>query len=791
MRVSFEWLSDFIDIKNLNPVEVADRLTMSGLEVEAVESIEGIDGIVVAEVLEKEKHPDADKLSVCKVFDGKESYQVVCGAKNVDKGQKVVFCKIGAVLPGNFKIKKAKIRGVESMGMIASLSELGLEEKSDGIYVLPPDTKFEENPNNILGLKDYVLDISITPNRADCLSVIGVAREIGALYNIPVNDKKFKVSEAGEYSLKYPFVKIEEKTLCPVYLGRVIKNVQIKPSPLWIQNRLRKAGVRPINNIVDVTNYILFEYGQPLHTFDLSQIDGGITVRKAFENEKILTLDGKEKKLEPDMLVIADNKKPLAVAGVMGGEYSGINDTTKDVFLECAYFNPDSIRLTARKLGMKTDSSYRYERGIDMKNTFEMVDYAASLLAEVSGGIVAKGVSTDNPAKYHPVKVDVEYQKINDFIGFNLSKEDQIRILENLKFRVTKNSGGYTAEVPSYRVDISIWQDIAEEIARVYGYDKIKTTIPGIIADGKVQNPLLRGIRGLKNLMAGLGFNEVINYSFVSEEMMRLFDNENKFVKLLNPISEEMTTMRTYVFPGILSAIKQNLNQGEKTLKFFEIASTYSKNQGILPDQNTSLAFGVTDNFWGLNWIKRPQIDTFYYVKGVVENIMKWLNIPFSISRSGVSFLHPGKSADIVVNDFYVGFLGELNPDIYEKLDFSESIYICELNLQKLIEASSQYSPKFKSFSAFPFVYKDISIVVSKDVFASNIQHSIENFDPLVQTCLVFDVFEDEKIGKDLKSLSFRIFFSHKDKTLTDMETNSLVEKIVVELTQKFGATLR
>lgn len=791
MRVSFEWLNDFINIQNLNPLEVADKLTMSGLEVEAVENIKSIEGIVVAEVLEKEKHPDADKLSVCKVFDGQETLQVVCGAKNVNKGQKVVFCKIGAILPGDFKIKKAKIRGIESMGMIASLSELGLEEKSDGIHVLPTNTKHGEDPNKILGLGDHVMEISITPNRADCLSVIGVAREIGALYNIPVKDKKFKICESNENSSKYSFVKIEEKTLCPVYLGRIIKDVQIKQSPLWMQNRLRKAGVRPINNIVDVTNYILFEYGQPLHTFDLSQIDGGITVRNAYKNEKIVTLDGKEKILDSNMLVIADNKKSLAVAGVMGGEYSGINDSTRDVFLECAYFNPDSIRLTARKLGMKTNASYRYERGIDMNNTFEMVNYAASLLAEVSECIVTKGILTDTPIKYNPIKIDVEHDRINNFIGFNLNKNIQTEILKNLNFKVTENHIGYTAEVPSYRVDISIWQDIAEEIARVYGYDKIETTIPEIIADGKVQNTLLKSIRDVKNLMAGLGFNEVINYSFVSENMMKLFDNEDKFVKIVNPISEEMATMRTYVFPGILTAIKENLNQGEKTLKFFEIASTYSKSTDKLPTQTTYLAFGVTDNFWGLNWVKKPQTDTFYYIKGVLENIMKCLNIPFSVSRSSMAFLHPGKSADVIANNVQVGFLGELNPYISEKLDFSEGVYVCELDLQKLLDISIQHFLKFKSFSSFPFIYKDISIVVSKDTFANDIQSFIENFDPLIQTCLVFDVFEDEKIGKDFKSLSFRIFFSHKDKTLTDIETNGVVDKIVSKLNQKFEAILR
>lgn len=791
MRISYEWLMDFIDIKGLNPSEVADKLTMSGLEVESVEHIEKIEGIVVAEVLEKYKHPDADKLSICKVYDGQETLQVVCGAKNVDKGQKVVFCKTGATLPGNFKIKKAKIRGAESMGMIASLSELGLEEKSDGIHVLPSESKPGEDPNDILGLGDCVFEISITPNRADCLSVIGVAREIGALFCIPLKSQNFDISQSADKSDVYSSVKVKERELCPVYLGRIIKNVQIKNSPLWIQNRLRKAGVRPINNIVDVTNYILFEYGQPLHTFDLKEIDGGIVVRRASDNEKIVTLDGREKILDSGMLVIADQKKPLAVAGVMGGEYSGINNSTKDVFLECAYFKPDSIRLTARKLGMKTDASYRYERGIDMKNTFQMVDYASSLLSEVSGGTVLKGVLSDAPSSYSPIEILVSPDKINNFIGFDVDRDTQIKILKGLNFNIKDNTQNYTAEVPSYRVDISIWQDIAEEIARVYGYDKIPTTVPEISADGKVQNTLLKGIRDAKKLMAGLGFNEVINYSFISEDTLKLFDNDSKFVRLINPISEGMTTMRTLVFPGILNSIKENLNQGEKSLKFFELASVYSKNDDKIPFQNINIAFGVTDNFWGSNWVKKPNMDSFYYIKGVFENIMKWLNVPFTIQRSAIQFLHPGKSADVIVKGETVGFLGELSPDIVEKLDFSENVYICELNLEKLLAMSSQSLTKFMAFSGFPFVYKDISVVVSKNTFSSEIETFIKGYNPLIENCNVFDVFEDDKIGKDLRSLSFRIFFSHKEKTLTDNETNGIVSEIVSKLEEKFGAVLR
>lgn len=792
MRVSLEWLKTFIDIEGVTPYEIADKLTMSGLEVEGVEYICPIKNIVTAKVIEKKPHKNADKLSVCKVTDNISEYQVVCGAKNVEEGQIVVFCKVGAVLPHNFTIKKAKIRGEESCGMIASLSELGLEEKSDGIFVLPSDTKIGIDPNKILGLDDYIFEISITPNRADCLSVIGVAREIAALFDIKVKQKDFFVDEAEEAAGDYAYVKVENKEICPIYLGRVIKNVDIKESPLYIQNRLRKSNIRPINNIVDITNYVMLEYGQPLHTFDLKEIKGGIVVRNAKKGEKIVTLDEKEKVLDDTMLVIADEEKALAVAGVMGGKYSGINENTKDVFLECAYFKPDSIRLTARKLGMQTDSSYRYERGIDMKNTFNMVNYAAYLLSSVSGGKVLRNSLSDNPKQYEEKYVTVNFDTVNKFIGVDLEVEKSIEILNRLQFKV-REKGGKLFEVisPSYRVDIFGWQDIAEEVARVYGYEKIPVMVPKIFADGRVQSPLLSSIRGVKKQLSVLGFYEAINYSFMSEKFLAAFDDPKKFVKLLNPLSEDLSVMRTFVFPGLLLNIKNNINQGYKNLKFFEIASVYIKNKDNLPFQTTNLSMAVTEDFWGLYWDKITKSDTFYFLKGVVENILKSFKLTYNFTRANLKFLHPGKSAEIYIDNKPIGFIGCLHPDTNEMLDIKENIYICELFLEKIVEAACKKTPKYEPFSIYPFVYKDISIVVSKNVFAKDIEKFILSYNHLISDCIVFDRFEDEKLWADKVSLGFRIYFSHREKTLTDDEVNLILNNLIKDIQKEFSAQLR
>jgi phenylalanyl-tRNA synthetase beta chain len=791
MKISLKWISDYIDLSNIEVEDLVDNLTMVGLEVEEVINMEEVKNVIVAKVVKKEKHPQADKLSLCIVSDGQEEFQVICGAPNVKENQFVPFAKIGAVLKDGFKIKKAKLRGVESFGMICSAEELGLEESSDGIMVLPENLELGSDINKILGLGDTIIDISITPNRADCLSIIGVAREISAIYNRPLKTKEFKVTESNDDAKNYSDVKVLNEDACPVYLGRIIKDIQIKDSPLWMQNRLRAVGVRPINNIVDVTNYVLFEYGQPLHTFDLNMIKGHIIVRNAKKGESILTLDGKERKLEEDMLVIADEEKALAVAGVMGGEYSGINDNTKDVFLECAYFKPESIRMTARRLGLHSDSSYRFERGIDFENTFKMINYAANLIVEVAGGKICKNILSNDYKARNPVIVTANYEKINNLLGTSITKNEIVKILENLDFKVKDLGNNFEAKVPSYRVDISRWQDLSEEVARIYGYNNVPVTIPYIPADSKPVSGLQKEIRKIKYDMKSLSFFESVNYSFLKGSFLNLFDDENNFVTLKNPISEDLNTLRTYVFPGLLNNISTNFKQGYKSLRFYEIASTFINYEGNLPIQKTNFAFATTGNFKDLSWAVNNETDNFYYIKGIVDYFCKEYKLDVDFDRSERHFLHPGKSAEIFVNGKSYGFFGELHPDILEEIDVLQRIYICEIFLEDLVNEILTSIKKFTPFSKYPFVYKDLSIIISNETRTLDLLKQIKSSDVLIDDVVLYDVYKGKGVDDNFVSLTFRIFYSDINKTLTDEETNKSLNKIIDMLKDKFSAKLR
>ncbi|MGA1847071.1 phenylalanine--tRNA ligase subunit beta [Deferribacter abyssi] len=794
MKVSYSWLSDFLDIKGIDPKDLVDKLTMSGLEVEELVIKEKVDNVVFGKVLEKVKHPDADKLSICKVYDGLETYQVICGAANVDSGQIVPFARIGAKLPVGLKIKKAKIRGIESYGMICSASELGLEDKSDGIMVLNvSEEKLGENVSEYLGLEDVILDISITPNRADCLSIYGIAREISALFNLPLKNKTYSLTEVDENAADYKKVEVKDKDKCPIYLGRIIKDVKIQESPVWMQNRLRSVGVRPINNVVDITNYVLFEYGQPLHTFDMSKLKGNVIIRTAKPGEKIITLDGKERELKDYMLVIADEEKVIAVAGIMGGEHSGICDKTKDVFLECAYFKPESIRVTARRLGMQTDSSYRFERGIDKGNVFNMVDYAACLLQEYADGKVLKGVLSNDYDKVKPVKVTFSLSKVNKLLGTDIKTEEAKDILERLQFKVYSHSNNdYEVEVPTHRVDIERWVDIAEEIARVYGYDKIDTTIPEIKADSKQAPLFLKIQKEVRESLKTLGFYEAINFSFMNDDYLAKFDEKEKFVYLKNPLSEDMNALRTYVFPGLITNIVGNLRQGFVHGRFFEFANVFVKtSEDKLPEQKLHLALSITSEFWPLSWLVKDAVEPFYYLKGIVENIFLNYKLKYSFERSDKRFLHPGKSAYLICNGKRVGFMGELHPDIIEYLDVDKNIFIAEIFFDEIVKLIESNKIKYKKFSVFPSVTKDLSVVVDKDVFVYDMIKSIEKMSNLIDAVILYDVYKGDKIGNEKISITFRIFFSSIERTLTDEETNNLLEKIISDLREKFGAELR
>lgn len=789
MKVSLNWLNKFVDVSDLDPKEIAEKLTMCGLEVDAIEEMKALDNVVVAKVVECGKHPDADKLSLTKVFDGEETWQVVCGAPNVSAGQTVVFAKVGAVLPGNFKIKKAKIRGLESFGMICAEDEIGLSEDHAGIMILDDSLEAGMPVNELFGLPDTVLEIGITPNRADCLSIIGYAREIAALYGRELKKNEFTINEIDDAVENYGGVEIKNKEACPTYLGRVIKDVTIKPSPLWMQNRLRAVGVRPISNVVDITNYVLFEYGQPLHTFDLKEIDGKIIVRNAENGEKLLTLDEKEREFNDSMLLITDEKKSLAVAGVMGGEHSGISDDTSDVFLECAYFEPKQTRMTARKLGMQTDASYRYERGIDPVNTKEMCEYAAYLLQELCGGKVCKGVlgEYNEPAK---LTFTVNADWINNYLGTEVSLEQMVEILTGLALQPEVNGRDITVTAPSYRVDINTRQDIAEEIARMYGYNNIPTTLPKIDADSMPMSPVLATRKVLAQKLKTLGFNEAINYSFMKDEFLKLFDDESKFVKLINPISEDMNTMRTQVFPGVLATIRYNLNNGFKQARFFEFASNFVNVGEKLPEQKMKLAAAVAGEYWDNSWAAPKAVEPFYMMKGVLENLLAQYKIEAKFVKSDRHFLHPGKSAEVMINGKPIGFIGELHPSTAEAADIRERVTLFEIDMQDFVDAAT-FIFKFESFSKFPSVYKDISVVVDVATPTEKLIDCILATSPIAEEAFLFDVYSGTGIEEGKVSRTFRVLFTAEDRTLTDEETNGILQKMIENMKSEYGAQLR
>ena len=799
MNISINWLKEYIDLENASVKEIADKLTLAGLEAEGFNELAALSNVVTAKVLHKEKHPNADKLNVCRVTDGEQEYQVVCGAPNVAEGQIVPFAKIGAVL-GDIKIKEAKLRGVESFGMICSERELGLTDEHNGIMVLPSDTPLGKDINEVVGTGDTIVEFNATPNRPDWLSVIGVAREAAAVFNKPLKYPEYNLVENNEKVEDYVSVNIEEKEKCPIYFARVIKGVKIGSSPLWMQAKLRAAGVRPINNIVDVTNYILMEYGQPLHAFDIRNIDKGIIVRNAKENELITALDGKEYKLNSDMLVIADNSKPLAIAGIMGGEYTSVMSDTSTVLLECAYFEPTGVRKTSKKLGLSSDSSYRYERGIDYGLTEKIADYAAYLIAKICGGEVVSGKAGVNLCSKEKRQVISSASKINGLLGTDFSVDYMAEILNSLSIETRVDSDKLISTIPTFRDDISKECDIAEEVARIAGYDKIGYTMPKLDSEIDIQSPKVRYTRLARNVMENLGYNEVLNFAFLGSEYLSIFDkDENNFVKLLNPISQDMAWMRTYLFPSIIKNLQTNRNMGYQSIKLFELSTTYkSLGKDKLADERLHLSLGVLGSYYDETWISLPRLDTFYYMKGALEKLFQKMGLSCTYKAvEDIHFLHPGKSAGIYLDGKYIGFLGALHPDTVEELNIKSSCYIAEIDFSTLIEESykkneaQKSTMKYKKFSRFPSIQRDLALIVKSKVSAYDITESILKTSSVISDAFVFDVFEGKPINLGFKSIAVRINFTDMEKTLRDEDINPIIDNILKNLEKEFGAVLR
>jgi phenylalanyl-tRNA synthetase beta chain len=803
MFVSYKWLQEYVDLTGITAKELADRITKSGIEVESVEVLnKGAKGVVVGHVLEREQHPNADKLSKCLVDIGEgEPVQIICGAPNVAKGQKVAVAKVGAVLPGNLKIKRAKLRGEESNGMICSLQELGIESKlvpkeyADGIFVFPSDAPVGADALELLNLDDEVLELGLTPNRADCLSMIGVAYEVAAILGRDVKLPAIELQENDENVHDYISVRVDAPEDNPLYAGRIVKNVKIGPSPLWMQTRLMAAGIRPHNNVVDITNYILLEYGQPLHAFDYDRLGSKkIVVRRAKAGETIVTLDDTKRTLTEDHLVITNGTEPVALAGVMGGANSEVRNDTTTVFIESAYFTSPVIRKASKDHGLRSEASTRFEKGIDPARTKEALDRAAALMVEYAGGEVVGGIVEANTLKEQEVTITITLDRINRVLGTAIAKDEVATILTNLQFTFTEDNGTFTITVPSRRRDIAIEEDIIEEVARLYGYDRLPATLPVAEAKPGKLTPYQAKRRQVRRYLEDVGLFQAITYSLTSEEKAAMFALETaEPIRLALPMSEERSVLRQSLLPHLLEVVSYNRARQVENVAVYETGAVYLANgESELPNEKERLA-GVVTGVWHAHlWQGEKKAVDFYVVKGVLDGLFELLGLTNRIEykQAKREHMHPGRTADILLDGKTIGFVGQLHPVVQKDYDLKET-YVFELALTDLLNAEVEdirYSP----IPRFPSITRDIALVVDENAVAGELQKAIiEAGGKLLKEVSIFDVYKGDRLPEGKKSIAFSLRYYDPERTLTDEEVTAVHEKVIQAVEQQFGATLR
>jgi phenylalanyl-tRNA synthetase beta chain len=801
MIVTYNWIKEFVDC-DLPAEELSHLLTMLGLEVERMEIVGGgMDDVVVAQVTEKLQHPNADKLSLCKVDNGRELLTIVCGAQNFKAGDKVALAQIGAVLPGDFKIKRSKIRGEESFGMLCSDKELGLAAESDGIMILPEDFVLGTPLFDALGTKDVIFEIGLTPNRADCLSVVGVAREIAAKLGKKVHYPGLEVEETGAPIDGIASVTIDSPELCPRYTARHISGCTLAPSPAWLANRLRAAGIRSINNIVDVTNYVLLEYGHPLHAFDFRLLSGGrIIVAAAGEAEPFGTLDGAQRLLTTSDLTIRDAEKAVALAGIMGGGNSEIGEGTTEVLLESAYFDPSAIRRTSKRLGIHTESSHRFERGTDVAGLTRALDRAASLIAELSGGSIAKGVIDVYPEPIEPRVISARLDRINAVSGLSLSAAEVRDIFERLEFEVTEQQvGEFRVRVPLFRVDLEREIDLVEEVVRLNGFEKVPVTLPRAAVLSDLPSDALRLTLRLKELLVSQGLSEVINYSFVAPSscdriLLPADDFRSQGVKLLNPISDELSVMRTTLLPGLLETAVKNISFRTLNLRIFEMRRIYIPTAGNdLPDEPLYLSALLTGKRDPEGWNQpKGEID-FFDLKGIVENILGDLNVTSGGYQADQldPYYHPGKACRIVCGNKQLGSFGELHPTVQENYGIASPLYYLELNFEALIGARKKRDSA-QVPSRFPSTFRDIAMLLPREVPAGDVIACVKNVKAAeLEGVELFDLYTGGNIPQGEKSIAIRVRYGSRERTLTDDEVTVLHKRVMESLNKKLNASFR
>ena len=802
MIVTYNWLKEFVDF-DFTPQQLCDRLTMAGLEVDALVNIGGdLDSVIVAQLDAVEAHPDADRLTVCQVNTGTDVVQVVCGATNHKTGDLIALAQPGSVLPGDFKIKKSKIRGQVSLGMLCSEKELALAEDSPGIMILPPGLPLGQPVFDVLGLKDYQIEIGLTPNRPDCLSVVGVAREVAALSGAELKIPVPQLSEVASPIIESASVTIENEEGCPRYAARMIKNVKIGPSPDWMVHRLETVGMRSINNVVDVTNYVMLELGHPLHAFDFRYLHGGkIIVKSAGDGEKFTTLDDQTHTLCAEDLMICDGQQPVAMAGVMGGLDSEVKDDTETVLLEAAYFKPTMIRRSSKRHGLHTESSHRFERGADIDMIPIALDRAASLIAELSGGQILSGMIDVYPHHLKPVSIEINIQKTKDLLAIPVDRETTQSLLESICLSVKSgaSSDSLQVEVPSFRPDLEREVDLIEEVARLYGYDQIPVTMPVGTVDAKLPPLRQRTKKVLQDGMVAAGFAEAINYSFVASDSVEKIgipanDRRSVQVGILNPLSEDQSVMRTSLVPSLLETVSRNLNFRSSDLRLFELRPVFlvSSESGACIEQ-LSLTAVMSGQREPEGWSQSAATVDFYDLKGVVEELLATIGISDVIYDSEISqpYLHPGKSCRLLSGSQQLGFLGEVHPEILTRFNIDQPVYLCELDIEVILTLSGEFS-QFKPLSRFPDMLRDSALLLDESVTAAQVMEIVNRGkNKFFESAIIFDLYTGKGIPAGKKSLAIRVRYRDLEKTLTEVEVNKSHDRLIRSLCHQLNAEIR
>ncbi|MBW4829743.1 MAG: phenylalanine--tRNA ligase subunit beta [Clostridiaceae bacterium] len=797
MLLPMKWLKDYVNI-DLDSKEFSDKLTLTGSHVESIIPLDkGIKKVVVGKILNIEKHPNADKLVITTTDVGEEKLKIVTGASNIKEGDYVPVALVGARLPGGIKIKKGKLRGEESFGMLCSLDELGIsdsvipKEQRDGIFILDKEYPLGTDIKDILGLNGDVIELEITPNRPDCLSVVGMAREACATFDKEIKYPEISIKNGEESISDYvKDIEILDKDLCNRYYAKVIKDVKIESSPLWLQTRLMEAGMRPINNIVDVTNYVMLEFGEPIHAFDLDKIkDKKIIVRRALDSEKITTIDSVERKLNPSNLVIADSEKPIAIAGVMGGLDSEVTSGTETILIEAANFNDKNVRLTSKSLNLRTEASARFEKGIDPNLCEIACNRVCQLIEEIGAGKVVGECIDDYIEKAIEKVITLRTDKVNRLLGTNIDKNDMIDILEGLELKVEEKEECLKVTVPTFRLDLEAEVDLIEEIGRIYGFHNIKNE--------PLRGALIRGEKSydkvvedkVKSILEGLGMNEIMTYSFVSPKVydkIKLSEDseKRKCIKIMNPLGEDYSVMRTTLIPNAMDVLARNYNYGVERAFIYEIGNIFIPKElpiKKLPIERKMLSLGMYGD-----------VD-YYYIKGVVDTLLERLGIlkcKYLREENHPSF-HPGRTANIIYKDKVLGVIGEIHPDILENYHIKERVYISELDFDTIIEIAN-LERQYKPLAKYPAITRDLAIVLDREILVKDIEEKIlENGEGLIEKVDLFDVYMGKQIPEDKKSIAFSVTYRSSERTLKDEEVTKVHNNIISKLEETFEANLR